>query len=164
MLGNVADLMAEHKHNQGGLSFTRHLRFPVGVYVHKTAALLLYFEARRLAEGTADEGREVAFERVQCPSDSAFADLVRERSAARLAADGSTCTLHADVMEVNPKPKPNPNPHPHPNPSPSPSPNPRRALAAPAAARLSQPARAAHLAAAAAGGGSISPRSPLDLP
>ena len=50
MLGNVADLMAEHKHNQGGLSFTRHLRFPVGVYVHKTAALLLYFEARRLAE------------------------------------------------------------------------------------------------------------------
>ena len=100
MLGNVADLMAEHKHNQGGLSFTRHLRFPVGVYVHKTAALLLYFEARRLAEGTADEGREVAFERVQCPSDSAFADLVRERSAARLAADGSACTLHADVMEA----------------------------------------------------------------
>ena len=100
MLGNVADLMAEHKHNQGGLSFTRHLRFPVGVYVHKTAALLLYFEARRLAEGTADEGREVTFERVQCPSDSAFADLVRERSAVRLAADGSTCTLHADVMEA----------------------------------------------------------------
>ena len=62
MLGNVADLMAEHKHNLGGLSFMRHLRFAEGVYVHKTAALLVYFEARMQADGTEDDGREVVFE------------------------------------------------------------------------------------------------------
>ena len=100
MLGNVADLMAEHKHNLGGLSFVRHLRFAEGVY--KTAALLVYFEARMQADGTEDDGREVVFEHLRCPSESEFEELVRRRGDVRLAADASTCTLHADVMEAPP--------------------------------------------------------------
>ena len=102
MLGNVADLMAEHKHNLGGLSFMRHLRFAEGVYVHKTAALLVYFEARMQADGTEDDGREVVFEHLRCPLESEFEELVRRRGDVRLAADASTCTLHADVMEAPP--------------------------------------------------------------
>jgi len=104
MLGNVVDLMAErkHEHNKGGLSFIRHLRFPEGVYVHKTAALLLYFEARRQASGTDDDAREVRFEHHLCPTDGDFAALVRQHADAVLASDGHACTLHSDVMEAPP--------------------------------------------------------------
>ena len=105
MLGNVLDLMAEHKHNQGGLSFVRHLRFDNGVYVHKTASLLVYFEARRQADG-ADDTREVRIDYLACPTDDDFEAAVRERSDVILAGGGqpgdtgTTCTLHADAMEA----------------------------------------------------------------
>eukprot|EP00667_Euglena_gracilis_P011239 EG_transcript_11476 len=59
LLGNVRDVMAERKCNQGGLRFNR-------LGPQKLAALLLYFQAG-LQGDAADDERVVRFEHVRCP-------------------------------------------------------------------------------------------------
>lgn len=109
MLGNVHDLISKRRRGgtlkprcPGGLSFVQHMRFSDGVHLHKTAALLVYFEARRQAAGT-DDARAVTFEYIVCPGDGWFEALLAERGDERLAggaAGGRECTLHPEVMEA----------------------------------------------------------------
>ena len=108
-LGNVVDLMVGQKSasQQGGLSFHRLLRQASGVHVNKTAALLLYFDARRTAT---DGDRMVRFEYVRCAADDEFERLVcgsslrlvdqLDASDGRRAAAIPSCTIHTGPMEV----------------------------------------------------------------
>lgn len=70
-LGNCRDIVAKHKDpwNRGGLDFTRLLmdnpphRSSLGQA--RLQCLLAYFETRRQVEGTEDDDRKIAFERVR---------------------------------------------------------------------------------------------------
>jgi len=105
LVGNVLDVMAGEKRNQGGMNFSR-LVYEVAldgdaVSAHKLAALLLYFESGLALEGSEDDARIVGFERLACPSAESFESLLLSNEAQR-SEWGETVVLHAGSMEDPP--------------------------------------------------------------
>ena len=105
LLGNIADVMHDSKHNQGGLDFRRHVRSAAsssvpGVAAHKQASLLLYFCKAIALEGTDDDQRMVRFERIACPTAQEMLSRLTSATGVPLLGSDSDIVLHDGSMEA----------------------------------------------------------------
>ena len=104
-VGNVVDTMADAKRNQGGINFSKLVRDCAvdteSIGAHKLAALLLYFAAGLALEGTADDERQVRFERIACPPLAEFEAMLTAEEAAGTRPEWSdVVSLHDGGMEA----------------------------------------------------------------
>lgn len=108
-VGNVVDTMSDAKRNygglNGGLNFSKLVRECAldaeSICAHKLAALLLYFAAGLVLEGTADDERRVRFERIACPPLADFEAMLAAEEAAGTRREWSdVVSLHDGGMEA----------------------------------------------------------------